>query len=1617
MKLSVRFPGMALVILTALSLCLAACGGTNGNTTGVTAPVPTPAISAITPSTIPAGSSGAVQITITGSGFIATSVAQINGTILATTYVSATELQASIPASLIVAGMQLGIVVSNGNSSSANSPASLVSVLNPAPGLVSLTPTGVIAGSGPQTVTLTGTGFLPTTSIAANSAARTTTYASPTQVTVVLTAADLATAGAINLVATNAAPGGGSSSALSFEVNNPAPAIASLTPSAIAEGSAAFTLNVAGSGFFGGSVVYWNQTALTTTLVSATALKAAVPASVLASASSSSIAVANSSPGGGQSATVAFEVTSALPILSSLQPATVEIDQAATVTLSGSGFGPDSVALWNGAPRPTTVVSPSQLAVSLSANDLATVGTGTITVSNPAPGGGVTKALLLAITNQLIPTITGLSFSIPSSYNGACPQVQVHAVGTNLYGTELVVNGQMLAFPQATSGTDLYGELPVGFSSAPGQFSAVASQPYLQLNSDPYLLPTTVAPVLTFCASPVGATIYPNSKFLLSFAATQINSSAAAAVTSITLPSGITTSATFPISTGQGYPGSTHQVFTAASTLASGPLSFPFTGSAGTLSSTGTVTLTVSSTAAIPTSFSSFPSSELGVPIGGSNSLAFSSTGQNEDYALDLTVSGLPAGTTATITPTPIIPGDSFTVTVAAASTAPESQNVPITLTGTPALGSVTPATGSFSLDVTPRPGTLANNRTDFVSTQATPFGVVYDRQADLIFASNSVWNRIDVISNKTHLLQQSIPLRGAQAIDVSQDGSTVWIGTNSQQVFALNTSTFALTRYIVPMIAGSGWEDNLLLALSDGTLLLNTSPGAGQGIYNNVIWTPSTNQLTVLPTSDYFTLRSGDGSKAYGTTFASGYSNVVYDVATKALTPLPTLGQGSQLIAANSNGSMLVGGDNGVYTGAGQLIGTIPDYLGNYYVEQYGSTAFSRDGTTLYQIGSGADSRIATIDVASVTLRGVAPALSALPNTISGTPFSTSNTSVDDSGEMIVIQTFGVGFEDSTFFQNFGSLARGSSSPVLLSPNAGPLAGGTVSSPYGSFDLTPDIWYGTNRGSANLDSTSSLTITSPPGNANGPVNLKYIYPNGEQVFTPQAFSYSSFPQDSILSGSTPLGGVPGRISGYGMPADGSGGKLTVGGQTATITTTVGQYPPYTGEAFPSTYLDYTIPSGTPGYADLSITTPIGSGTLPKAVFYAKSVTDYSSTDSFSDVLYDSARQQLYLSGTDHIDVFSLTSNSWQTPLKPATLSSASQFRGLALSPDGSQLLAANLLDQSLSVISIDTPSQTFAIAIPPPTSSGPGCLTGPFAVTALAGQQALVSSGLPPTIGGCPYSQTLYIANLQAKTAASLSSRAKSYVCSTVASTSEGTTDGTLAIIGAEEGGSCFYSTISNAFIATQSGAINYFGVGISGDGNIASVSNAFVDPLGNMLGGLGRPAVLFPNQTATPYPLNNYPSNTLERPRLNASGSLYYWAYPNYFEIFDVPTATLKMRFSLTETVQNVETPLSIDEGGRQVFLITDKGLTVVDLGTAPLSIGHLDPISGGASQIQVRGSGFVSGLSAMIDQQSATSVFVDENTFKLTVPTMAAGYHDLTITNPDGSTYTLKSAISTQ
>jgi len=62
------------------------------------------------------------------------------------------------------------------------------------------------------------------------------------------------------------------------------PAIAALVPPSTAAGSSAFTLEVDGSNFNSNASVKFNGTAMTTTFVSATVVKATIPASAVATA-------------------------------------------------------------------------------------------------------------------------------------------------------------------------------------------------------------------------------------------------------------------------------------------------------------------------------------------------------------------------------------------------------------------------------------------------------------------------------------------------------------------------------------------------------------------------------------------------------------------------------------------------------------------------------------------------------------------------------------------------------------------------------------------------------------------------------------------------------------------------------------------------------------------------------------------------------------------------------------------------------------------------------------------------------------------------------------------------------------------------------------------------------------------------------------------------------------------------------------------------------------------------------------------------------------------------------------------------------------------------------------
>jgi hypothetical protein len=98
-------------------------------------------------------------------------------------------------------------------------------------------------------------------------------------------------------------------------------------------------------------------------------------------------------------------IANPVPSLASISPATVYAGTASqTVTVSGSGFVTGSDARFDGASRATTVANNSTLTFTLSAGDLAGVGTHAITVVNSTPGGGTSNSLTLNVLAP--PTLT-----------------------------------------------------------------------------------------------------------------------------------------------------------------------------------------------------------------------------------------------------------------------------------------------------------------------------------------------------------------------------------------------------------------------------------------------------------------------------------------------------------------------------------------------------------------------------------------------------------------------------------------------------------------------------------------------------------------------------------------------------------------------------------------------------------------------------------------------------------------------------------------------------------------------------------------------------------------------------------------------------------------------------------------------------------------------------------------------------------------------------------------------------------------------------------------------------------------------------------------------------------
>jgi hypothetical protein len=161
-------------------------------------------------------------------------------------------------------------------------------------------------------------------------------------------------------------------------------------------------------------VVRWNGSDRVTTLTNPSqgvfVLRASIPSQDVAAQTTAQVTVFNSPPGGGSSNTVNFVVydpaaINPVPHISTVSPATVTHGQDVTITVNGTDFVSGATVIWTPAATTTghtevaTFVNSTELTVLIPALHLSALnlGSGTLEVVNPAPGGGTSNPKTLNV--------------------------------------------------------------------------------------------------------------------------------------------------------------------------------------------------------------------------------------------------------------------------------------------------------------------------------------------------------------------------------------------------------------------------------------------------------------------------------------------------------------------------------------------------------------------------------------------------------------------------------------------------------------------------------------------------------------------------------------------------------------------------------------------------------------------------------------------------------------------------------------------------------------------------------------------------------------------------------------------------------------------------------------------------------------------------------------------------------------------------------------------------------------------------------------------------------------------------------------------------------------------
>src|SRR3984893_11012317 len=924
---------------------------------------------------------------------------------------------------------------------------------------------------------------------------------------------------------------------------------------------------------------------------------------------------------------------------------------------------------------------------------------------------------------------------------------------------------------------------------------------------------------------------------------------------------------------------------------------------------------------------------------------------------------------------------------------------------------------------------------------------IAYDAAYKHLFVANRAMDRVEAFStvDQTRVAEISVP--SASSADLSADGATLWIGTITEQAIAIDTETLKVkSRYsIQPLspVSNSAFDrPEELLPMSNGKIMMRLRQSAtAQSLL--AIWDPVTNTLTNLTSVAPALFQSGlgamaptgDPTKIIVSARAATGELAIFDANGAAIAGPRTLGAGAtSLVAANPDGSRFAA--ELISGGAAQLF--LLDAALNQITSPVSFSAqglvFSRDGNFLYASESASGLPLITI-FDGHTMRPIAQVPDA---SIQGVHSEIEE--ADETQLLFGISNRGITFIDAAKPTALPSLVPSFASAPAAQPSQGPYTGGTATILAGqNFESTVQLKFGQQLATPATIGLAQIQATAPPSVINGAVNVTAYFLSGWLAIAPDAFSYSPQILEILPNAGSKAGGDAIQIYGYGFGSDARQITVKIGGVSAIVQKVEDAHSIAPSLALDSTYpfplqrITVLTPPATPGQADVTIIFTEGATTSVRAFQFTQSAQVFAKPGLYKFILYDQKRQSLYLSTTDHVDVFDLYAAQFRATaiIPPGGPPPNAALRALALSPDSSQIVVADFGAQSIYLLNPDSATGTKVSVggVPGFPNSGPARVAATSTQTVFVAMSGEGSSSA--TCGAC-LSQLNLSANPPTVQPAPQPEVTTLTGPPLVQPNAAG--DRVFLAYDAAPGGpvGTWSAAVPNQFTTSipKESAVD---LAAAADGTIfASRTNSVTEI---------RSADLTLTATPASPELEQIPSRvSVPGMALHPTGALLYQpfltgpapaappavAIQGGVDILDAHTGRLRLRLFLPEPLAALSSDLdalhgsflTIDETGQRIFALTTSGLTVIQLATVPLSIGTLSPASApssGGTILTIRGSGFQSGATVTINAKPATAKFVDMNTLTVTTPPLTAGPQQITIINPDANTYTLAAAFT--